>query len=124
MATTDEGRASGDGALRAEHDALAEKLQTRRSVDEIRAAAYVGFAAALSFGLTLKFAWDRWGWSKLPKPTPRGRYPILVVIALALFAVLLGYTIRAVRRARAHRREEGRLIARFEELRRTLRLDA
>ena len=122
MATSDDGRA-GDDALRAEHDALARKLALRRSVDAIRAAAYSGFTAALSLGLTLKFAWDRWGWSRLPKPPPRGRYPILPALAFVLFAVLLGYTIRFVRRAQALRVEEGKLIARFEELRRTLRLD-
>ncbi|HSN15514.1 MAG TPA: hypothetical protein VLT61_12850 [Anaeromyxobacteraceae bacterium] len=113
-----------EGALRAEHDVLAEQLRTRRSVDEWRLAAYTGFASALSFGLTVKFAWDRWGWSKLPKPPPRGRYPILVILACVLFAVLLWVTTRAVARARVHRAREERLIARFEELRRTLRLDA
>jgi hypothetical protein len=122
MVTTDDGRA-GDAALRAEHDALAKKLALRRSVDAIRAAAYAGFTAALSLGLTLKFAWDRWGWSRLPKPPPRSRHPILVALAFVLFAVLLGYTVRFVRRARALRAEEGKLIGRFEELRRTLRLD-
>ena len=122
MATSDDGRA-GDAALRAEHDALARKLALRRSVDAIRAAAYSGFTAALSLGLTLKFAWDRWGWSRVPRTPPRGRYPILVAPAFVLFAVLLAYTIRFVRRAKALRAEEGKLIARFEELRRTLRLD-
>jgi hypothetical protein len=124
MVTPDDGRASGDAALRAEHDALAEKLHTRRSIDEIRTAAYAGFATALSMGLTLKFAWDRWGWSKLPKPPPRGRFPTLVTLAFVLFCVLLAVTVRAVRRARAHQAEEGALIRRFEELRRALRLDA
>jgi hypothetical protein len=122
MATSDDGRA-GDEALRAEHDDLAGKLGSLRSVDEIRRAAYLGFAAALSLGLTAKVSWDRWGWSELPKPPPRGRYPILPILAFILFALLLTYTIRAVRRARAHRAEERALIARFEELRRTLRLD-
>lgn len=115
---------SEERALRAEHDALAEQLRTRHSVDEWRSAAYTGFAAALSFGLTVKFAWDRWGWSRLPKPPPRGRYPILVILACVLFGVLLWVTTRAVARARAHRAREEGLIARFEELRRTLRLDA
>src|SRR5512133_3569667 len=124
MANPDGGQPGDEGALRAEHDALAVKLQVRRSVDELRTAAYAGFAAALSFGLTIKFAWDRWGWSRLPKPPPRGRYPILVILACVLFGVLLWVTTRAVARARAHRAREERLIARFEELRRTLRLDA
>jgi hypothetical protein len=123
MATPDQGRPGGDAALRAEHDELARKLGTRRSIDEIRTAAQVGFATLLSLGLTLKFSWDRWGWSKLPKPPPRGRYPLLPLFGLVLFSVLLGFTVRAIRRARVHHAEEQRLASRYEELRRTLRLD-
>lgn len=122
MATSDAGPSSEAG-LRAEHDALARKLAVRRSVDAIRAAAYTGFSALLALALTLKFAWDRWGTSRVPRPAPRGRYPILVLLALLLFGVLFAYTVRFVRRARALRAEEGRLILRFEELRRALGLD-
>ncbi len=114
---------SDDVPLRAEHDELAKRLGARRSIDELRAAAYAGFATVIAAGLTGKVSWDRWGWSKLPKPPPKGRYPILPVLAFLLFVVLLTLTIRFVRRARVHRAEEQRLIARFEELRRTLRLD-
>jgi cytochrome c-type biogenesis protein CcmH/NrfF len=110
-------------AMRAEHDALAVKLRIRRSVDELRTAAYAGFAAALSLGLTVKFAWDRWGWSKLAKPPIRGRYPLLFGGALILFCALAWVTIRALRRARVHRAEEETLNARFLELRQVLRLD-
>ncbi len=117
MATPD------DATLRAEHDELQRSLGTLKSVDELRTASYTGFATLLSLGLTLKFSWDRWGWSKLPKPPPRGRFPLLPVLAFLLFCVLLGFTIAAYRRARARRAEEQRLAARFEELRRTLRLD-
>lgn len=120
---TSEGGSAGDAALRAEHDELARRLGTLRSVDEIRSAAYRGFAAALALGLTGKFSWDRWGWSKLPRPPPRGRYPLLPVLAFLLFAVLLTLTIRAVQRARALRAEERGKVRRFEELRRTLGLD-
>ena len=123
MVTPDDARTSGDAPLRAEHDQLALKLRALRSVDEIRTAAYTGFSTLLSLGLTLKFSWDRWGWSRLPKPPPRGRYPILPILGLLLFFFLLGVTVRAVRRARAHRASERLLIARFEELRKSLRLD-
>jgi hypothetical protein len=109
--------------LRAEHDALAEKLQIRRSIDELRVAAYTGFASLISMGLTLKFAWDRWGWSKLPKPPIRGRYPLLFLGGLLVFGALAAATVRALRRAGAHRAEEETLHARFVELRRILRLD-
>ncbi len=122
MANPDGVQPRDETALRAEHDALARKLEVRRSVDELRTAAYSGFAAALSFGLTIKFTWDRW-FSKLPRTSPRGRYPILVILAAILFAVLLWVALRAARRARAHREVEERLAVRFEELRRMLRLD-
>lgn len=114
----------GDAAaLRAEHDTLARKLEIRRSVDELRVAAYTGFASVISLGLSLKFAWDRWGWSKLQKPPIRGRYPLLFLGALLLFAALGYVTLRALRRARAHRAEEEALYGRFRELRQLLRLD-
>ena len=123
MATSEEGRPSGEATLRAEHDELARQLGARRSVDELRIVAYAGFAAALSLGLTAKVAWDRWGWSRVPRPAPLLRFPVLPALAFALFVLLLAVTVRAARRARAHRISEERLIARFEELRRTLRLD-
>jgi hypothetical protein len=123
MANPESGPAGDEGARRAEHDVLAEQLKVRRSVEELRTAAYAGFATALSFGLSVKFAWDRWGWSRLPKPPPRGRYPILVILAVVLFGVLGWVTVRALRRARAHREVEERLAVRYEELRKTLRLD-
>jgi len=123
MASSDEGPAGGDAGPRAEHDELARKLRVLRSVDELRTVAYTGFVTLLSLGLTLKFSWDRWGWSKLPKPPPRGRFPLLPVLAFLVFCTLLGVTLAAVRRARRHRAEEQRMAARFEELRSTLRLD-
>jgi hypothetical protein len=110
-------------ALRVEHDELARKLEIRRSIDELRVAAYAGFATLISFGLTLKFAWDRWGWSKLAKPPIRGRYPLLFLAGLLLFAGLGYVTLRALRRARVHRAEEEALYGRFRELRQVLRLD-
>jgi hypothetical protein len=114
----------GDPAtLRVEHDALAQKLEIRHSIDELRVAAYAGFASVISLGLALKFAWDRWGWSKLTKPPVRGRYPLLFLAALLLFGGLGYVTIRALRRARVHRAEEEALYARFRELRQVLRLD-
>jgi hypothetical protein len=112
-----------DNALRAEHDRLAEKLRIRRSVDELRKMAYMGFAACLSLGLTLKFAWDRWGGSKVERPPVRGRYPLLFLASLLLFAALAAFAFRAWRRARLHRTEEEQLYARFREIRGVLRLD-
>lgn len=123
MATAAPGQPETDAALRAEHDALAERLQVRRSVDELRRVAYAGFASFISFALTLKLAWDRWGWSKLAKPPVRGRYPIFFLLALAVFTALLVLAVRAWKRARVLRREEDALYARFRALRDRLRLD-
>jgi len=52
----------GAGALRAEHDALAERLGTRRSVDRMKEGGLLGFFSVIAFGMTCKLAWDRWGW--------------------------------------------------------------
>jgi hypothetical protein len=110
-------------ALRAEHDELAARLATRFSVDDLRQAAYGGFATIISLALALKFAWDRWGWSKLPKPPVRGRYPLLFLGALLLFAALAGWTLATARRALRRRREEEALHVRFIALRKELELD-
>ena len=124
MATPDASpEAGGPDALRAEHDALAVRLHIRRSVDALRSAAYTGFASLLTLGLSLKFAWDRWGWGKAPRPPVRGKYPLLFLAAVVAFAVLAALTVRALRRSSALRAEEDRLYARFRELRKTLRLD-
>jgi len=123
MGTPEGGQAGGDAALRAEHDALWERLQIRRSIDELRTATYTGFAALVSFGLTLKFAWDRWGSSRLPRPVVRTRIPWLFLLAVMVFVALAVVASRALRRARVHRSEEEPLAARFHELRKQLRLD-
>jgi hypothetical protein len=123
MTTADDGPTAPAATLRAEHDALAEKLEIRRSVDQLRTAAYAGFAAAITFGVAVKVAWDRWGWSKVPIRHARTRYPILFALALLLLTGLLYVAIGAWRRAQALRREEEILHARFVELRTTLRLD-
>jgi hypothetical protein len=123
MTTADDGPSAHAATLRAEHDALAEKLQIRRSVDQLRTAAYAGFAAAITFGVAVKVAWDRWGWSKLPIRHVRTRYPILFALALLLLTGLLYVAIGAWRKAQALRREEAILHARFVELRSALRLD-
>ncbi len=122
MASSPEPVADPISALRAEHDALAERLRVRHSVDELRKVAYAGFSAIVSIGLTAKFAWDRWGWGTI-KPRIRGRYPLLFAAALLAFLALTFIAVRAWRRARAYRREEGPMHARFRELRSTLRLD-
>ena len=111
-------------ALRAEHDALGEKLAVRRSVDWTRKALYLVFVGLISVGLTVKLAWDRWGVLKpgVLRKVHAGP-PLFFLGALALALVLLSLAIRALLRARALVREEDALFARFRALRDRLGLD-
>jgi len=110
-------------ALRDEHDVLAARVATRRSIDDVRRGAYASFALVVSAGLTVKFAWDRWGWG--PRPArPVGRYPLLFLGALALSLLLLAIAVAAFRRARNAMRVEDRDFARLQEIRQRLGMDA
>lgn len=117
---------AGPGAadLRAEHDALAERLAIRRSVDFVRRALYETFAGLLCVGLTVKLAFDRWG---IPAPgvvrkIPKGP-PLFLWVATAAAVVLLVLAIRSFVRARRLVREEDALFARYRRLRSALGLD-
>jgi hypothetical protein len=101
---------AGRDAQRAEHDALARRLEIRASVDELRRGLMRLFLGLISVGLTVKLAWDRWG---VLKPG--------VVTAVAV--VLLALAIRALARSRRLAREEDRLFARFREVRAELGLE-
>lgn len=101
-------------ALRAEHDALAERLATRASVDRMKEGGVLTFFTVISLGLTCKLAWDRWGWLPVNKPKPEGHYPLWFLLGALLTLVLLRYAVRQYRRAAALRRDE---LARFERLR-------
>ncbi len=117
-------RAGGDdAALRAEHDELAARVATRGSIDDVRRGAYAAFAFLVSSGLTVKFAWDRWGTG--PRPLkPIGRYPILFVVALAIAVVLGWVAATSFAAARRKMRVEDRDFARLREVRRRLGIDA
>jgi hypothetical protein len=110
-------------AQRAEHDALARRLEIRASVDELRRGLVRLFLGLISVGLTVKLAWDRWG---VLKPgvvrTVRGP-PLFLWIATAVAVVLLVLAIRALARSRRLAREEDRLFARFREVRAALGLE-
>ena len=109
-------------ALRAEHDDLAARVATRRSIDDVRRGAYASFALLVSAGLTVKFAWDRWGFG--PRPArPVGRYPLLFLAALALSLLLLFVAQSAFRRARRTMKVEDRDFARLQEIRQRLGMD-
>ncbi len=123
----DAARPPGEGAdvaaLQAEHDALAERVAARRSIDAVRRGAYAAFGLVITGGLTLKFAWDRWGWGPRPAKPP-GRYPLLFAVALAVSLVLLVVALRAFQAARRAMVVEDRDFARLRELRARLGIDA
>jgi hypothetical protein len=110
-------------ALRAEHDELAARVAARRSIDDVRRGAYASFGLVVAAGLSVKFAWDRWGWGIRPARPP-GRYPLLFLGAVAL-ALLLAYVAAgAFRRARRAMKVEDRDFARLREIRGRLGMDA
>ena len=99
---------------RAEHDALARRLSARRSIDEVRKAAYAGFAGLVAVGLSAKLAYDRW-FTLLP--TRSKGQPVFFYCAAAAAALLLALAATWALRARRHMREEDALFARFRALR-------
>lgn len=111
-----------EAELRSEHDQLAVRVSARRSIDDVRKGAYRAFGLVVSAGLTVKFAWDRWGWG--PRPArPPGRYPLLFLLALGLSVALAILAVAAFRRARRAMAIEDRDFARLRELRERLGID-
>jgi len=110
-------------ALRAEHDALAERLTTRVSVDRMKEGGVLTFFTVIAFGMTAKLGWDRWGWLPVHKPKPEGEYPLWFLLGVLVTLVLLSYAVRQFRRAAALRQEEAALFERFRALRARLELD-
>jgi hypothetical protein len=110
--------------LRAEHDALAERLAIRTSVDWARKAFYQIFLGLLSVGLTVKLAWDRWGTLRpgVVRKSHAGP-PLFLWIAGAVAVALLLVAIRSFVRARRLMREEDAQWERYRELRTRLGLD-
>jgi hypothetical protein len=111
-------------ALRAEHDALGERLAARRSIDELRRSLYLLFFGLISVGLTVKLAWDRWGVLKpgVVRKVHAGR-PLFFLLATAVTLLLLALALRGLVRARALMRDEDALFARFRAVRARLGLD-
>jgi hypothetical protein len=110
-------------ALRAEHDALAERLAVRRSVDLVQQGGVLTFFTVLSFGMTCKLAWDRWGWLPVNKPSPPDGVALWFILAGLITLILLWTAVRAYRRARVLRDEEDVLFSRLRQLRARLELD-
>lgn len=107
-------------ALRREHDVLAERLAARRSIDELRKAAYGAFLGFVTSGLTVKLAWDRWFSERLTRF--RGP-PVFFFVALAVTLVVLVLAARWFVHARRHMRDEDVAFARLKDLRARLGLD-
>ena len=106
--------------LRAEHDALAESLAVRRSIDHVRKGVYGGFTGLLVAGLAVKLAFDRW--FSLRVTRYRGP-PVYFFIALAVAVPLLAFAAWQLLRARRLMREEDERFARLRALRLELELD-
>jgi cation transport ATPase len=119
MAT--ERRPAPDGrALRAEHDALAAALAARASIDHARRGAYLGFAALIAVGVSVKLGFDRWFSTHVTRF--RGP-PVFFYVAAAMTVVLVAAALLEAVRARRLMREEDARFARLQELRRRLELD-
>jgi len=114
---------SDAGALRAEHDALAEQLGTRASVDRMKEGGVLTFFSVIAFGMTCKLAWDRWGWIPPRRVPPPPGLPMYFLVAVLVTAVLIGYAVRAFVRAARLRRVEDAAFARLRALRAELGLD-
>jgi len=114
-----DGGAEELAALRAEHDRLAALVAARRSIDEVRKGSYLAFFGAVTSGLTIKFAWDRWGFGPRHVP-PKLKFPLLVFLALAATLVLGARAAVAFARARRLMHVEDRDFAQLKDLREKL----
>ena len=116
-----------DGAdaatLRAEHDALAQRLEIRTSIDHLRRGLLRIFFGLISAGVTVKLGWDRWG-TLAPGAVRRshGGPPLFLWVATGITLVLLVLAVTSLLRARRLGREEDALFARMRRLRADLGL--
>jgi len=111
---------SQDPSLRAEHDALAARLATRESVDEVRRGAWALLGLVIIGGMAGKLAYDRWG---PHHPHAFEGPPILFYLALCAVLACAAVLVLATVRARRHMRAEDAEFARLRELRVLLGID-
>lgn len=117
--------AADPAALRAEHDALASRLEIRRSIDHLRQGLIRIFVGLIAAGVTVKLGWDRWGALAPGVTRPlRAGPPLFLWIASAVTLVVLALAVASLLRARRLAREEDALYARYARLRADLGLDA
>jgi ABC-type nickel/cobalt efflux system permease component RcnA len=107
--------------LRAEHDALAERLASRRSIDHVRRGAYGAFLSLVTTGLAIKLAYDRWVSVRV---TRFKGPPMYLFLAAAGAALLVAFTAWSLVRAVRLMRTEDVAFARMRELRARLGLDS
>jgi hypothetical protein len=123
MATAPEPTPAEAAALRAEHDALAKRLDARVSIEAVRRGAYQMFAGLIGVGTSFALAWDRWGTLKPGVVRKVKGPPVFLYLAMAGTVVLLVLAIRSFLHARTLMREEDALYERFRALRAALRID-
>jgi hypothetical protein len=111
-------------ALRAEHDALAQKLAIRPSVDAARKGLILAFLGFIALGTAGALAWDHWG------PPPPGEVkvvmpgrPLYFMIVLVVAIAIASWSVVILARARRLGREEAVLFGRMKQLRALLGLD-
>jgi hypothetical protein len=109
--------------LRAEHDRLAAQVATRYSVDRVKEGGVLTFFTVISFGMSAKLAWDRWGWLPPRPQRPPDETPLWFLLACLVTLALVLYAVRAFRRAAALRVHEDAAFAKLLALRKTLGLD-
>ena len=112
--------ASTPDPVRAEHDALAERLAVRRSIDLVRRGAYGSFAALVTSGVAAKLAVDRWFSTRVTRF--RGP-PLYFFVALAVAVALIAFAAASFVRARRLMRVESAEFERLRALRDRLELD-
>jgi hypothetical protein len=106
--------------LRAEHDALAERLAARRSIDLVRVGAYTAFAALVTSGLAMKLGSDRWLSTRVNRFQSPPVYFFVALLAAAALTVVAGVCFA---RARRLMRTESADFERLCALRTRLELD-
>ncbi len=111
-------------ALRAEHDALAQQLAVRPSVDAARKGLILAFVGFIGLGTAGALAWDHWG---PPRPgevkvVVPGR-PLYFIIVLIVALLIAAWSTAVLVRARRMARGEAALFDRLKALRARLGLD-
>jgi apolipoprotein N-acyltransferase len=77
----------------------------------------------MTAGLSVKFAWDRWG-GGVRSTKPLGRFPLLFLGAVGLSLLLAFVAVAAFRRSRRVMKGEDSDFGRLREIRRQLGMDA